>query len=157
MSLTSWSKYKSNFFFFFLLRFIIYQVLQSHEVSEDKPPVNVKKNVKRVFRSKASKKVSSEESSDSSDSKGDEEEEEEEVKPRKKSIPKGKMQKSDLTKRKKPAKETNVSNKKPRKAGETISEDNSDAEDSGHVSEDDNSQSSPEKPVKVIFLIFPSP
>ncbi|KAE8077437.1 hypothetical protein FH972_016002 [Carpinus fangiana] len=125
------------------------EVLQSHEVSEDKPPVNVKKNVKRVFRSKVSKKVSSEESSDSSDSKGDEEEEEEEeVKPRKKSIPKGKMQKSDLTKRKKPAKETNVSNKKPRKAGETISEDNSDAEDGGHVSEDDNSQSSPEKPVK---------
>jgi hypothetical protein len=79
------------------------------------------------------------------------------VKPRKKSIPKGKMQKSDLTKRKKSAKETNVSNKKPRKAGETISEDNSDAEDGGHVSEDDNSQSSPEKPVKVIFLIFPSP
>ncbi|GLT63364.1 hypothetical protein SLA2020_359340 [Shorea laevis] len=59
----------------------------------------------------------------------EEEEEEEEVKPRKKSIPKGKMQKSDLTKRKKPAKETNVSNKKRRKAGETILEDNSDAED----------------------------
>lgn len=79
------------------------------------------------------------------------------MKPRKKSIPKGKMQKSDLTKRKKPAKETNVSNKKRRKAGETISEDNSDAEDGGHVSEDDHSQSSPEKPVKVIFLIFASP
>jgi hypothetical protein len=87
----------------------------------------------------------------------EEEEEEEEVKPRKKSIPTGKMQKSDLTKRKKPAKETNVSNKKRRKAGETISEDNSDAEDSGHVSEDDHSQSSPEKSVKVLFLIFQSP
>ncbi len=76
------------------------------------------------------------------------------MKPRKKNVPKGKMRNSDVKKRKRPAKETNISSKKQRKGAKTISEENSDAEDGGDVSEDGHSESSAEKPVKVIFLIF---
>ena len=106
------------------------------------------KNVKKNSHSKASKRVSSEENSGSSDSEGDEEKEEEEVKPRKKNVPKGKMQNSDAKNRKIPAKESNISSKKQRNGAKTISEENSDAEDGGDASEDGHSEPSAEKPVK---------
>ena len=132
--------------------FVFYQALESHEVSGKKPATNVTKNVKKNSHSKASKRVSSKENSDSSDSEGDEEEEE--VKPRKKNVPKGKMQNTDAKKRKIPAKESNISSKKQRKGAKPISEENSDAEDGGDASEDGHSEPSAEKPVKVIFCIF---
>ncbi|BFG19105.1 hypothetical protein CerSpe_053780 [Prunus speciosa] len=120
------------------------KVLESCEISE---PAPVKKNVKKSVQRKASTKVRSDESSGSSDNESVEEEDE--VKPRKKSVPKGKMQNSnDLKKRKRMANETNISGKKRIKPSETEPEDKSDAEDSGNVSEDDRSQSSAEKPVK---------
>ena len=137
-----------------LIVFVFYQALESHEVSGKKRATNVMKNVKKNSHSKASKRVSSEENSGSSDSEGDEEKEEEEVKPRKKNVPKGKMQNSDAKKRKIPAKESNISSKKQRKGAKPISEENSDAEDGGDASEDGHSEPSAEKPVKVIFCIF---
>ena len=138
-----------------LIVFVFYQALESHEVSGKKPATNVTKNVKKNSHSKASKRVSSKENSDSSDSEGDEEEEEEEeVKPRKKNVPKGKTENSDAKKRKRLAKESNISSKKQRKGVKTISEENSDAEDGGDASEDGHSEPSVEKPVKVIFLYF---
>ncbi|KAG6650245.1 glutamic acid-rich protein-like isoform X1 [Carya illinoinensis] len=121
-------------------------VLQSHEFSEEKPASNLKKDLKKKYDGKASNRVSSEESSDSSDSKDDEEEEE--VKPRKKNVPKGKMHNSDVKKRGRPSKETNISSGKRRKAVKTISKENFDAKDGGNVSEDGQSESSEEKPVK---------
>lgn len=70
--------------------------------------------------------------------------------------PKGKTQNSeDLRKRKRPVKETKMPSKKRSKTAETVSEDNSDAEDSGNVSDDGHSQSSSEKPVKVIPILSP--
>lgn len=126
--------------------YFVFQVLESREISE---PAPVKKKVKKSVQRKASTKVRSDESSGSSDNESVEEEDE--VKPRKKSVPKGKMQNSnDLKKRKRMANETNISGKKRIKPSETEPEDKSDAEDSGNVSEDDRSQSSAEKPVKVI-------
>ncbi|KAG2709040.1 hypothetical protein I3760_05G220500 [Carya illinoinensis] len=124
-------------------------VLKSCEPSEEKLASNVRKNVKKNSKRKASKTVGSDESSDSSDSKDDGEEEDEEVKPRKKSIPKGKVQNTDVKKRGRPVKETNISSRKRRKAAETIPEENSDAEDGGNVSENGHSESSEEKPVKM--------
>lgn len=127
-------------------KYLVFQVLESREISE---PAPVKKNVKKSVQRKASTKVRSDESSGSSDNESDEEEDE--VKPRNKSVPKGKMQNSnDLKKRKRMANETNISGKKRIKPSETEPEDKSDAEVSGNVSEDDRSQSSAEKPVKVI-------
>lgn len=121
------------------------EVLESCEVPE--PVKNVKKNVKKKPQRKTSPEEKSEESSGSAGSESDKEEDE--VKPRKKSVTKGKMQISDgLKKRKRLAKETNVSGKKRIKSTETDSEDKSDAKDSGNVSVDEDSQSSAEKPVK---------
>ncbi|KAF5442498.1 hypothetical protein F2P56_035150 [Juglans regia] len=100
-------------------------VLQSCEFSEEKPTSNVKKDLKKTYDGKASKRVSSEESSDSSDSKDDEEE----VKPRKKKVPTGKMHNSDVKKRGRPSKETNISSGKQRKAAKTISKENFDSKD----------------------------
>lgn len=127
------------------------QVLESCEVPE--PVKNVKKNVKKKPQRKTSPEEKSEESSGSAGSESDKEEDE--IKPRKKSVTKGKMQISDgLKKRKRLAKETNVSGKKRIKSTETDSEGKSDAKDSGNVSGDEDSQSSAEKPVKVVTLLI---
>ncbi|KAK2974449.1 hypothetical protein RJ640_002856 [Escallonia rubra] len=99
--------------------------------------------------SKTSKRSSSGGTSDSSDK--DSEDLEDKVKSKKKNAPKGKVQRSEvLKKRKRTAKETQLSNKKQNKLAEPESEGNSDAEDDGNVSEDGHSQSSAEKTVKVI-------
>ncbi|RVX22611.1 hypothetical protein CK203_012547 [Vitis vinifera] len=120
------------------------EVLKSPQVS--KPTTGVKKgSPKKNSHSGASRKTSSEGSSESLESESDEEE----VKPKTKMAPKGKTQNSeDLRKRKRPVKETKMPSKKRSKTAETVSEDNSDAEDSGNVSDDGHSQSSSEKPVK---------
>ncbi|KAJ6735802.1 HIRA-INTERACTING PROTEIN 3 [Salix viminalis] len=117
------------------------EVLKSFRVSEPK-----KKNLKNNSQGKASKKVSSEESTDSSDK----ESEEEEVKPKKKKIgAERKMQSAEGSKkRSRSEKETKVSAKKKIKPSETVTEDNNDMEGSGNVSEDSDSPSSAEKPVK---------
>ncbi|XP_031281234.1 uncharacterized protein DDB_G0283697 isoform X2 [Pistacia vera] len=122
------------------------EVLRSDEVLKPST-VEKKKNLKNNSHNKASKKVTSQGSSDSSES--ETREEEDDVKPRKKIVSKGKLQNSEgLKKRKRLEKETKVSGKKHIKATKTVSKDNSDAEESEIVSEDDPSQSSAEKPVK---------
>ncbi|XP_027334553.1 myb-like protein X isoform X2 [Abrus precatorius] len=119
------------------------EVLASSEVLE--PANNTKKIVKKKPETKVTKKVSSEENSDTSDKDSDEEEsQEDEVKPKKKSVPKGKMQTS-VRPQKRKVEETNLSSKKRVKPAKEVSEDNSDAEDNGKNSEDDQSHSSPEK------------
>ncbi|KAK3014237.1 hypothetical protein RJ639_008080 [Escallonia herrerae] len=76
---------------------------------------------------------------------------------KKKIAPKGKVQRSEvLKKRKRPAKETQLSNKKQNKLAEPESEGNSDAEDDETVSEDGHSQSSAEKPVKKKEILLPA-
>eukprot|EP00258_Populus_trichocarpa_P033922 XP_024449941.1 eukaryotic translation initiation factor 5B [Populus trichocarpa] len=119
------------------------EVLKSSQVSEPK-----KKTLKNNSHGKASKKVSSRESADSSDKES--EEEDEEVKPKKKKIGvERKMQNSEGSKkRRRTEKETKVSANKRIKPLETAAEDNSDSEVSGNASEDNNSPSSAEKPVK---------
>ncbi|KAJ4700658.1 DNA ligase 1-like isoform X1 [Melia azedarach] len=122
------------------------EVLKSSEALE---PSNVdkKKSLKKNSQSKA-KEGTSKGSSDTSD--GEIEEEDDDVKPRKKILSKGKMQKSEgLKKRKRPEKETKASSKKTTKAAKTVSEDKTNAEDSGSVSDEGRSQSSAEKPVKM--------
>ncbi|KDP32787.1 hypothetical protein JCGZ_12079 [Jatropha curcas] len=123
------------------------EILQSPEVSEPK-----KKNLKSNSQEKASAKKRTKESSESSDGGSDEEDEDEdedEVKPKKKIIPKQKMLNSEGSKkRKRIEKESIVSGKKRNKPVEKVAEDGSDVEDSGNASEDSNSQSSAEKPVK---------
>ncbi|KAM0971600.1 hypothetical protein ACFX13_019783 [Malus domestica] len=111
--------------------------------SKSAPKGKMQKNAQR----KASTKVRNNESSGSSDNESSEEEHE--VKCRSKSALKGKMQNTDgHKKRKRMAKETNVSGKKRIKPPQKEPEDKSDAEDTGNVSEDDCSQSSGEKPIK---------
>ncbi|PRQ26528.1 putative histone chaperone domain CHZ [Rosa chinensis] len=128
-------------------KFINQQLDEVLESCEDPEPVkNVKKNVKKPQRKTTPEEIS-EESSGPADSETDEEEDV--VKPRKKSVTKGKMQNSDgLKKRKRLAKETNISGKKRIKSLKADSEEKSDAKDGGNVSEDEDSQSSAEKPVK---------
>ncbi|TKY74282.1 transcriptional regulator ATRX-like isoform X1 [Spatholobus suberectus] len=122
------------------------EVLASSEVTE--PAKHAKKIVKKKPDTKVTKKVSSEENSDTSDKETDEEEsQEDEVKPRKKIVPKGKMQTSIRPKKRK-KEDTDLSSKKRVKPAKAASEDNSDAEDSGKNSEDDQSHSSPGKPSK---------
>ncbi|THG18631.1 hypothetical protein TEA_029955 [Camellia sinensis var. sinensis] len=121
------------------------EVLKSLKVSEPASDVKKKTSEKKIL-SKASKKVSSGGSSDSLDGKS--EEIEDEVKSKKKVAPKRKIQKSEEPRKaKRPAKETKVSSQKQIKLAET-SEENNDAEAGGNASEDDQSQSSAEKPVK---------
>lgn len=121
------------------------EVLKSLKVSQSASDVKKKTSEKKIL-SKASKKVSSGGSSDSLD--GESEEIEDEVKSKKKVAPKRKIQKSEEPRKaKRPAKETKVSSKKRIKLAET-SEENNDAEAGGNASEDDQSQSSAEKPVK---------
>ncbi|XP_004290855.1 PREDICTED: glutamic acid-rich protein-like [Fragaria vesca subsp. vesca] len=128
-------------------KFINQQLDEVLESCVDPEPVkNVKKNVKKPQRKPTPEEIS-EESSGPANSGTDEEEDE--VKPRKKSVTKGKMQNSDgLKKRKSLAKETNISGKKRIKSLKADSEEKSDAKDSENVSEDEDSKSSAEKPVK---------
>ncbi|XP_057505097.1 KNR4/SMI1 homolog isoform X2 [Actinidia eriantha] len=118
------------------------EVLKSPKFSEPASGVK-KKNTAKNSHSNASKKLSGEESSDSLNS----ESEIEEVKSTKKNVSKRKIRKSEEPrKRKRPAKETKESSKKRIKLAET-SEENGEA--GGCASEDDQSHSSAEKPVKM--------
>ncbi|KAJ1376890.1 putative DNA ligase 1-like isoform X1 [Sesbania bispinosa] len=122
------------------------EALASSEVPE--PAKNAKKIVKKKPDTKVTKKVSREENSDTSGKSSDEEENrEDEVKPKKKLVPKGKMQTS-VGPRKRKGEEINLSSKKKVKPVKEASEDNSDTEDNENNSEDDQSHSSPEKPTK---------
>ncbi|XP_022768210.1 glutamic acid-rich protein-like [Durio zibethinus] len=127
------------------------EVLKSHEASAPASEVQ-KKSLKKNFQSKTSKKVNEKVNSASSGGENDEEEEdeeEEEVKPKKKIIPKGKIKNSEgLKKRKIPKKEAEMPSKKRIKHTESNSDDNSDEEGSGSVSDDGRSQSSAAKAVK---------
>ncbi|XWS23765.1 hypothetical protein CRYUN_Cryun28dG0043300 [Craigia yunnanensis] len=129
------------------------KVLKSCEVSSPANEVK-KKNLKKNSQSKTSKMASKKVNSASSGCESDEEEEdegeeeEEEVKPRK-ITPKGKIKNSEgLKKRKIPTKEAEMPSKKRSKHTESITDDNSDEEDSGSVSDDGRSQSSAAKAVK---------
>ncbi|KAJ6337423.1 hypothetical protein OIU76_007156 [Salix suchowensis] len=119
------------------------EVLKSPQVSQPK-----KKTLNNNSHGKTSKKVSSEDSADSSDKES--EEEDEEVKPKKKKIGvERKMQNSEGSKKRmRTEKETKVSANKRIKPLETAAESNSESEASGNDSEDNNSPSSAEKPVK---------
>ncbi|KAJ7965583.1 DNA ligase 1-like isoform X1 [Quillaja saponaria] len=120
-----------------------------------KSSTNDQKIVKKISDSKAAKKPISEEGSDSSDQ-GTDEEDEDKVKPRKSSIAKGKVKDFDEPKkRKQPAEDTSLSSKKRSKPAESTSEDNSDGEDK-NKSEDDQSQSSAEKPAKKKEVLAPA-
>jgi hypothetical protein len=124
------------------------KVLMSSEVPE--PAESAKKIVKKKPDTKATKKVSAEDNSDTSD---EESEEEDEVKPKKKSVPKGKMQ-TPVGPKKRKGDDTNLPSKKKVKPDKAASEDNSDAEDDGKNSEDDQSHSSAENTTKVITKLF---
>lgn len=102
-------------------------------------------NKKKSAQRKTSKKVSSGGSSNSSDNGSDDVEE---VKPRRKVVRKEKVQTSKTPiKRKRPEKETKVSRKKQSKLAKMTSEEVS-GDDDGKDSEDGQSHSSEEKPVK---------
>ncbi|XP_052204224.1 uncharacterized protein LOC127809463 [Diospyros lotus] len=121
------------------------EVLKFPKVSDPASGVKKKASEKNSNR-KSSKRYSSGESSDSLESES--EEIEDEVKQKKKVAPKRQVQKSEEPRnRKRPAKETNISRKKRSRPAET-SEENSDEGAGGNASEDDQSQSSAEKPVK---------
>ncbi|KAJ6997850.1 uncharacterized protein [Populus alba] len=119
------------------------EVLKSSRVSEPK-----KKNLKNNSHGKASKGVSSEESANSSDKESEEEEEEVKLKKKKIGAERQMQNAQGSKKRRRSEKETKVSAKKQIKPSETVTEDNNDMEDSGDVSEDKDSPSSAEKPVK---------
>ncbi|XP_050366092.1 uncharacterized protein LOC126784658 [Argentina anserina] len=113
------------------------EVLESSIAPE--PVKNVKKTVKKPQRKPTPEEIS-EESSGPADSETDEEEDE--VKPRKRSAMK-------VTKKRKIlARETNISGKKRIKSLKADSEEKDDAKDGANVSEDEDSRSSAEKPVK---------
>ena len=115
-------------------------------------PAVKKKSSKKNSHKRIPKKISTGGSSDSLD--GGSEEVEDSVKSKKKVTSKGKVQKSEkLKNRKRPAMECKISGKKRNKVAETTSGGNSDGE-GGDKSEDDQSQSSAEKPVKVIGLFL---
>ncbi|XP_058190076.1 uncharacterized protein LOC131307541 isoform X2 [Rhododendron vialii] len=128
------------------------KVLKSAKVSE---PASVKKKTSaKKSDSKASKKIYSEGSSDSLKSESEEIEDERKLK--KKVAPKKKIPKSEEPrKRKRPVKETKESSKKRSKLAEA-SEENSDAEAGRNASEDDQSQSSAEKPAKTKEVATPA-
>ncbi|XVF64593.1 hypothetical protein PTKIN_Ptkin09bG0180900 [Pterospermum kingtungense] len=135
------------------------EVLKSCKVSAPKSEVK-KKNLKKNTQSKASKRASKKVNSASSGSENDEEEEhededegeeeeEEEVKPKKKISQKGKIKNSEgLKKRKIPKKEAVMPSKKRSKHAKSMSDDNSEGEDSGSSSDDGRSRSSAAKEVK---------
>ncbi|KAL5076633.1 hypothetical protein RYX36_015617 [Vicia faba] len=113
------------------------EVLSSSEVVE--PVKSAKKVVKKKPNSKATKKVSTEGNSDNSDEMS-EEDEEDEVKPRKKSVTKGKTQ-TPVGPKKRKGDESSLPSKKKAKPAKSVSEVNSDAEDDGKNSEDDGKNS----------------
>ncbi|CAL0327408.1 unnamed protein product [Lupinus luteus] len=122
------------------------EVTSSSEVLESAN--NAKKIVKKKPDTKATKKVISEENSGTSDTEsGEEENEDDDVKPRKKSVSEGKKQTTFRPKKRK-GEESNLSSMKRVKTAKAASEDNSDTEDNGKHSEDDQSQSLPEKSTK---------
>ncbi|XP_048130022.1 glutamic acid-rich protein-like [Rhodamnia argentea] len=122
-------------------------VLQSPEVSKSANTVK-KKGAKESLKKKTPKIVSPEGSSDSSDSEDEENAEEDQVKPRKKTVSRGRMQKAEGLKKRKapPAKENKVS--KRIKPEEAASDSNGDSEPHGHDSEDGESHSSAERRTK---------
>jgi len=125
------------------------KVLMSSEVPE--PAESAKKIVKKKPDTKVTKKVSAEDNSDASDEESEEEDnEEDEVKPRKKSVPKGKTR-TPVEPKKRKGDDTNLPSKKKVKPDKAVSEDNSEAEDDGKNSEDDQSHSSAENTTKVIL------
>ncbi|KAF8024971.1 hypothetical protein BT93_F1965 [Corymbia citriodora subsp. variegata] len=123
------------------------EVLQSPEVSKSANSVK-KKVAKETLKKKTPKRVSPEGSSASSDSEEKEDAEEDEVTPRKKTVPRGRMQKAEGLKKRKapPAKENKVS--KRIKPEEAASDSNGDSGDRGHDSEDGESHSSAEQRTK---------
>ncbi|KAH1057492.1 hypothetical protein J1N35_035557 [Gossypium stocksii] len=135
------------------------EVLKSREVSAAASEVK-KKQLNKKSLIKPSKKVNKKMNSASSGSEndeeeddaveqGEEEEEEEEVKPKKKITPKGKTKNSEgLKKRKIPKIEAEMPSKKRSKHTESNSDDNSNEEDSGSVSDDGCFRSSAAKAVK---------
>ncbi|XVF39361.1 hypothetical protein PTKIN_Ptkin01aG0028600 [Pterospermum kingtungense] len=135
------------------------ELLKSCEVSSPASEVN-RKDLKKNSHGKTSKVASKIVNSASSGSESDEEEEdeeegeeeeeeEEEVKPKRKITPKGKIKNSQgLKKRKIPKKEAEMPSKKRSKQTEPITDDNSDEESCGSVSDDGCSQSSAAKAVK---------
>lgn len=128
------------------------KVLMSSEVPE--PAERAKKIVKKKPDTKVTKKVSAEDNSDTSDEESEgEDNEEDEVKPRKKSVPKGKKQ-TPVGSKKRKGDDTNLPSKKKVKPDKAASEDNSDAGDHGKNSEDDQSHSSAENTTKVITKLF---
>ncbi|MBA0661465.1 hypothetical protein Goklo_005757 [Gossypium klotzschianum] len=137
------------------------EVLKSREVSAAASEVKKKKlNKKSLIKpsKKVNKKMNSassgsendeEEDNEVEQEEGEEEEEDEEVKPKKKITPKGKTKNSEgLKKRKIPKIEAEMPSKKRSKHTESNSDDNSDEEDSGSVSDDGCSRSSAAKAVK---------
>ncbi|KAK9167613.1 hypothetical protein Scep_002804 [Stephania cephalantha] len=123
--------------------FIREQVDQILESTGDQKPVNEVK--KKKSGRKASESDNEEQSSQSLNS----EDEEEEVKPKKKVVPKRKIKSSEQpTKRKRSSVETKTPSKKQRKTVEQEEEKSSDSKDGGNLSEDGQSQSSVEEPVK---------
>ncbi|OMO62666.1 hypothetical protein CCACVL1_22694 [Corchorus capsularis] len=122
------------------------EVLKSCEVSAPASDVK-KKNLKKQAQSNASKNSSKKMSSASSGSEGDEDEEEEDVKPKRKIISKGKIKNSERA-RKIPKTEAGMPRKKTSRRAESISDDNSDSEESGSASDDGRSRSSAAKAVK---------
>ncbi|GMI82913.1 hypothetical protein like AT4G08310 [Hibiscus trionum] len=123
------------------------EILKSREASAPASEVK-KKNFKKNSQSRTSKMVSKKlsSSSGSENEEEEEEEEEEEVKPKKRITPKGKIKNSEgLKKRKIPKKEAQMSSKKRSKHMESNSDDISNKEDSGSVSDDGRSQSSAAK------------
>ncbi|CAJ2644195.1 unnamed protein product [Trifolium pratense] len=122
------------------------EVLTSSEAVE--PAKSAKKIVKKKPDTKVTKKASTEENSDNSDEATEEEDsEEDEVKPKRKSVPKGKMQ-TPVGAKKRKGEETNLPSKKRVKPNKAAAEDNSDAEDDRKNSEDDQSHSSAENTTK---------
>ncbi|CAN1235915.1 hypothetical protein LINPERPRIM_LOCUS4648 [Linum perenne] len=132
--------------------FVIYQVLQSTEIQ-----VSKKKTPTTKSQSKPAKKVSSVVKSDSSDQ-DDDEEDIDEVKPKKKASSVKKTVNSEGSKKRgRSEKESKASAKKRSKPVKSQSEDKSKSEDEDNVSEDGDSQSSQEKPVKKREASTPAP
>ncbi|CAN1235914.1 hypothetical protein LINPERPRIM_LOCUS4648 [Linum perenne] len=128
------------------------EVLQSTEIQ-----VSKKKTPTTKSQSKPAKKVSSVVKSDSSDQ-DDDEEDIDEVKPKKKASSVKKTVNSEGSKKRgRSEKESKASAKKRSKPVKSQSEDKSKSEDEDNVSEDGDSQSSQEKPVKKREASTPAP
>ncbi|GAB4844894.1 hypothetical protein Ancab_038285 [Ancistrocladus abbreviatus] len=123
------------------------EILISPEISKrpSEKKANIKKTNANVASTKSRKWESSGQSGSDSDEVGDDD-----IKNRKKTTQKRKLQNSEgPKKRKKVEEDTKELGRKQTKASKTKSEVNSDEEDGGSVSEEDKSESSAEKPVKL--------